>query len=148
MSADTETVMAGLETFLQAQPSIVAAFPTIDRRVKHWSQVSEQPALLIRCIGQDDVWAGEGLAVTVLDVELWIYSQAGQNPDAVPETGLNQLVSTVRVALAPGVDEENQTLNGLVYRARIEGRTTFDPGDLDGQSKATIALKLMLPSYP
>lgn len=148
MSVDTETVMAGLLSFLQAQPSITAAFPTIGRRVQHWSVVSEQPALLIRCIGQDDVWQGEGLDVTELDVELWIYSQSGQNPDAVPETGLNQLVSTVRAALAPPDIGEFQTLNNLVYRARIEGRTTFDPGDLDGQSKATISLKLMLPTYP
>lgn len=146
MSANPETVMEGLKNFLKAKLS--SDFPNISRTVKFWTDTSPQPFLGIRCVAQEDEYQGEGLPLTTLEVELWIYAQ-NKDSKLDNETFLNQLVAKLRTALVPqDVEEGPQTLNGLVYRARIEGRTTYDPGDLDKQSKATLTLKLLLPSYP
>lgn len=143
--AGTITLSQALAGDVSAQ-DFGAGFQTTGRRVKHWNQVAAQPALFIRHTGDDDVWMGEGLCETYIELEVWIYAKTGQDPDAVPDTGLNYLARAIRVALQPDDGEGGEfTMGGAVYRCRIEGRSEFDPGDQDSQGKALIPIKILLP---
>jgi len=121
-----------------------AGFLTVGRRLKEWAKTPNQPALFLRHIGDDDTFNGI-LSQTELDAEWWIYCRTG-DPDAIPDTGLNNLVRAVRLAMVP--DDSMQyrfTIGGLCHWCRIEGRSTYDDGALNGQSKALLPVKITLP---
>jgi len=136
---DHEPVLAALFDTLQA----VAPFKTASRRTQHWNQVAEQPALFLRHVGTTDQYSGD-LSITTLECEVWIYSKAGQDPAATPDTDLNELVTAVRQSFAPD-DDVRFTLGGLVFWCRIEGRSDYAPGDQGGQAIARIPVRITLP---
>lgn len=137
-----EAVIAALFAWLVAN---VPGLQTTSRRVPHWQNVKAQPGLFLRHIGTTDEYTGH-LPRTTLDCEVWIYSNAGQNPDVAPDTELNTLVSAVRASFAPDdSDGTDFTLNGLVYRCRIEGRSDYSPGDQGPQAIARIPVRITLP---
>lgn len=116
------------------------------RRVKFWQQVAEQPAMYMRHTFDEDLWDGEGLHKTIINGEIWIYSKAGEDPDAAPDIALNRLCQAIRNAFLPDNQDTGEfTLNGLVYWARISGRSENDPGDVDKQSKAAIPFQICCP---
>lgn len=124
----------------------VPDFKTTGRRVKSWTDQSPQPAFYLRHIADEDESAWDPLQLNSIEVEAWIYSEAGKDPDAQPDTELNDLVRQVREAMAPDDDDRQVfTLSGKVWACGIKGRSEFDPGDLDGYSKAVIPIKILLP---
>lgn len=144
MNTDFEPVMAAL--FTQLQTSLVGRFKTIGRRLEHWSQVADQPALFLRRIGASDEAQGDFL-VTTLECEIWIYSKTGANPDAVPDIALGYLEQLVRNVFAPDTDYSDPrfTLGGLVYWCRVEGRSDYSPGDQGPQGISRIPVRITLP---
>jgi hypothetical protein len=124
--------------------SFATGFLTTGRRVKPWSQVKAQPALYLRRIGTTDDYSGH-LPICTLECEVWIYSQAGQDPDATPDTALSNLDNLVRQAFAPD-DDGRFTLGRTVYWCRIEGRGDYSPGDLGGQGISRIPVRITLPA--
>lgn len=136
-----EDVLAALFAWLVAQTT---GFQTTGRRVQHWTQVSAQPALYLRHVASTDTYTGQ-LATTLLECEVWIYSNKGQNPDFAPDIDLTTLVAQVRAAFAP--DEDGRfTLNHTVHWCRIEGRSDYSPGDQGPQAIARIPVRVSLPS--
>lgn len=125
--------------------AFATGFLTASRRLELWTEVSAQPALFLRHTGDTDDYQNTVLQKTTLEAEIWIYSKSGQNPNGVPDTALNNLITAVRSALAPDRRGYPQTLGGLVQWARIEGRSEYDPGDLDDQAKALIPVKILCP---
>lgn len=129
-------------------PTFTTGFLTTGRRVQHWSQVSDQPALFLRHIGTTDEFDHDSLfSRTSLECEAWIYSDAGKNPNAAPDVMLNHLVQMVRQSFAPDGDygDPRFTLAGLAYWCRIEGRSDYSPGDQGGQALARIPIRITLP---
>lgn len=118
-------------------------FLTTGRRLQHWSQVSAQPAMFLRRIGVTTEYSGH-LQINTIEAEVWIYSQAGKDPDAVPEEALSNLDDLVRESFAPDIDERF-TLGGLVYWCRIEGRSDYSPGDQGGQGICRLPVRITLP---
>ena len=82
----------------------------------------------------------------LMDCEVWLYSNAGANPDLAPAIGLNYLMDAVVAALNP-FPLEAQTLGGLVTHCWVEGKIDMHPGDLDGQAIAIIPVKILVPSF-
>jgi hypothetical protein len=122
-----------------------AGFQSWSRRLQHWSQVSAQPAGFLRRIGTTDHYDGESVwSITTLDCEIWIYCNAGQNPDVAPDDSLNDLEQLVRESFAPD-DDQRFTLGGLVYWCRFEGRGDSSPGDQGGQAISRIPVRITLP---
>jgi hypothetical protein len=121
-------------------------FQTIGRRAQLWSQVSAQPALFLRRTGTTDQY-DETFGVTTLECELWIYSQSGQDPDAVPDAALSALDMLMRQSFAPDTDygEPRFTLGGLVYWCRIEGKSDYSDGALGAQGISRIPVRITLP---
>lgn len=128
--------------------AFTTGFLTTGRRTQHWSQVSAQPALFLRKTGTTDEYDHDSFfSRTTLECEAWIYSNAGKNPDAAPETALNNLDQLVRQSFAPDGDygDPRFTLGGLAYWCRIEGRSDYSPGDQGGQALARIPIRITLP---
>lgn len=139
-----EPVLEALFTQLQ----YVAPFQTKERRVQHWSLVSAQPALFLRHIGTTDEHAGDQFfTITTLECEIWIYANGGKDPNATPDVELNYLVQKVRQSFVADGDygDTRCTLGGLVYWARIEGKSDYSPGDQGGQAIARIPVRITLP---
>jgi hypothetical protein len=140
MSADFETVMLALLVHISAA---VPSFVTVGRRVKHWGQVADQPALFLRRTGTLDHHNGS-MPITTIEAELWIYCNAGKVPDQAPDETLTGLEYEVRAALSP--DDQNRfTIGGLVYWCRIEGKSDISPGDQGPQAIARIPVHITLP---
>ena len=141
---DHERIMGTLEGFLKSR---IPEINTWGRRVQHWSKVSAQPAIFFRHTADDDSWSGPGQCITSMEVELWLYCKSGPGKDETPDKVLNKIAQKVRQALLPDdTDSGFCTMGGKVYYVRIEGRSEFDPGDLDDQAKATIPLTIVLPN--
>jgi hypothetical protein len=142
MTVAREDIMIALCTLVFG----IADFKTTGRRVLLWSKVAEQPACFVRNTGDLYDYAGIQNAKRIMEVEVWLYSKAGQNPDAVPGIALNNMADALDVALAPSdMITGRQTLGGLVQHCWIEGHSEFDPGDLDGQAKAVIPIRILVP---
>jgi hypothetical protein len=148
-----ETIMEALCLQL-AQASFSApingcnTWATLSRRLKLWSDVAsaDQPALFVTEHAEATAFASESLpGKTTLNVDLFIYISAGQDPQSIPARDLNVALDALDLALAPPPGADRQTLGGLVYHCRIEGRIVKDPGDLDGQGLALVPIKIFAP---
>lgn len=123
-------------------------FLTTGRRVKHWTDVPAQPAFFLRRVGMiDDADHNSGFVRTTLDCEAWIYCNAGENPNAIPDQALACLEELIRRSMAPDGDYGDMlfTLGGLVYWCRIEGHSDISSGDQDGQAIARLSVRVTLP---
>jgi hypothetical protein len=127
MSNDFEPIM----TALLARLAAATTFATTSRRLKHWSQVSEFPALFLRRTGT--LYDADMTFIrTTLVTEAWVYSDTGSDPDGTPDSGLTAIEKALLDQLVPDVDDEEGTrftLGGLVYWCRPEGRSDMAPGD-------------------
>lgn len=127
------------------QAHLATGFQTIGRRVIPWQQVSAQPALFLRSIEEELDYPGTVLQRMTMKAEIFIYSNAGSDPDVVPETALNNLLDAVQNAFAPDSPMQMYTLGGLVEWCRITGKIVKDTGDLDGQASAVVEVDITVP---
>jgi hypothetical protein len=141
------TDFGGIVQALFTLASGSAAYATTGRRVCLMQEITEFPALFV---------ATTGLAYAPREVrglppkrtiaaEIWIYSDAGKDADAVPEIALFGLLSALETALAPSPVSGVQTLNGLVSHAWIEGQTEIFPGVIGGVAMAIVPVRILVP---
>lgn len=130
--------------------ALTSGFQTTGRRLKHWSQISAFPAMFLRD-GDDDYPAHNDMVYPkpLMEPEIWIYSNLGENPDVAPSIGINRILNAIEAVLAPTTNEDTGmqqlSLGGLCQHCWIEGRIAKDPGDLDGIAKAVMPLKILAP---
>lgn len=125
-----------------------ASFATTSRRLRLWSNVSssEKPALFLVERGDNYIRASEAVPEAVtLQLEIYIYTEAGKDQSIVPASVLNPLIDAVDTALAPNPLTGLQTLGGVVSHCWIEGKILKDAGDLDGDGVAVIPVKILVP---
>lgn len=133
---------------------IFGGFQTVGRRLKPWPQVTALPALFLRHIGGDYLYRGKTSAATFtttgglppeiyLDADVVLYSVAGA--DGIPEDAVDALIDIVEAVLRPRPYGTANTLGGLVRDCYVAGKYTVDPGDLDGQAKAIVPIRIFLP---
>lgn len=128
--------------------TFTTGFLTTGRRLKHWSEVKSQPAMFMRRTGViDSADPASCYVMTTLECEVWLYCNAGANPDVVPDSALAALEKMIRDSFQPDADygDPRFTLGGLVYWCRIDGRSDISPGDQGGQAIARIPVKITLP---
>jgi len=124
-----------------------AAYKTTGRRLILWTKVAEQPALFLRHIGDEVLPRPTGMPPKVIiECEVWLYSNAGGDPDISPEIAMNGLLDSVEISLQPAPGFNAQTLGGVVAHAWIEGKIDMHPGDLGGQAIAIVPVKMLVPS--
>lgn len=126
--------------------ALTTGFLTFSRRFKFWTAVTEQPALFLRDADEDLHYPNTSLQIQTMKAEIWIYSNAGQNPDVAPVIALNNLLDAVQAAFASDRPMENRfTLGGLVHWCRLIGKIEKSPGDLDGQAIAVADVEIIVP---
>lgn len=124
-----------------------ADFAVVDRRLRHWSDVSppEQPALFmaqktelasVKTLGAPTVWT--------LSVDLYVYAHSS-DPYLAPATVLNPLLDAVEAALAPSATTGLQDLNlpATVQHAYISGKIETDEGVLGDQAVAIVPVEIL-----
>ena len=124
-----------------------AGFATVDRRLRHWSDVgpAEQPALFqcqtretatVHALGAPTVWT--------LAVELYLYAHSS-DPYQAPAAVLNPLLDAVTAALAPDPATGIQDLGlpAMVRHAQISGRIDTDEGTLGDQAIAIVPVEIL-----
>ncbi len=120
-------------------------FQTAGRRVIPWTEVAAQPALFLRSVEEEVDYPSTVLQRLTMKAEVFIYSRAGDDPDAVPETALNNLLDALQAAFAPDAMTQMYTIGGVVEWCRIAGKITKDTGDLDGQALAVFEVEISVP---
>lgn len=129
-----------------AAASLTQGFQTIGRRLKFWSDVKEQPAMFL--VDGDEEWphhAPNKPALFSLEAEIWLYSNAGENPDVVPAIALNTMIEAIDAQLQPSRFSLPQDLGVVeVLWVGIEGRITKSPGHIGGQAIATVPVKIVI----
>jgi hypothetical protein len=124
-----------------------ADFAVVDRRLRHWSDVSppEQPALFmaqktelasVKTLGAPTVWT--------LAVDLYLYVHSS-DPHLAPATVLNPLLDAVEAALAPSATTGLQDLGlpATVQHAYISGKIETDEGVLGDQAIAIVPVEIL-----
>jgi hypothetical protein len=137
---DREAIHAALA----AKAYSVADFQLKSRRLKFIDEMNspEFPACFVvwkRDIVEQEENAGE---VFGMFFEVWVYVDAGGEPDIEPVKGVIAIVDKLHAALKP-VDGSRQTLGGLVYTCKIEGEIETDGGVLGAKSIAIIPIKVV-----
>lgn len=127
------------------QVPLVTGFQTFSRRFRHWSDVAAQPALFLRDADEQLEYFNGSNQRQTIKAEIWIYSNAGMNPDAVPATGLNNLLDAVQSVFTPDGPMGMFTLGGLVSWCRLAGKIEKEPGDIGGQAIAVADVEITVP---
>src|SRR4051794_27535359 len=108
-----------------------SSFVTASRRLKLWSDLnaSQKPAIFLAQRGEIYQQGSEATPQKVtLKADVFIYTDAGKDPNVIGATALNNLVDAVDAALAGSPVTGQQTLGGLVSHCWIEGNIMLDPG--------------------
>lgn len=134
-------------TALYDQALTAGTFPTSGRKLQLWTKISDFPALFVHATGTHyPPREIRGLPPKrVIHAEIWVYTDAGKNPEANPEAVLNGMIDAIEAALAPNLLSGVQTLGGLVHHCWIEGEVEQYPGILDGIAKAIIPVRILVP---
>lgn len=127
-------------------------FLTRSRRVKLFNEVpaEAQPAIFQAEHDEDEAPRTGGIGKRILGATWFVYWAVGGEPTAVPTITANRIMGGLRRALRPitadpGFHDRRQTLGGLAYTVRIEGKVFKDPGDLDGQGLLVVPIKIIMP---
>lgn len=139
-----ETILTALFNKLRAS----ASFVTASRRMKLWSSIApaDKPALIMTDRADIYTHASEAVPESVtMYVDVYIYTDAGNDASATPASTLNTLVDAVDTVLAAEPLTGRQTLAGLVSHCWIEGKVMKDAGDLDGNGVAVIPIRILVP---
>jgi hypothetical protein len=123
-------------------------FVTTSRRARLAKDVTpdEQPALFQEEGPGEDVKYKSDVMPPTFDLyaDWGIYARLPNDLSTPSGSILNPLLDAVCAALAPGPGQERQTLGGLVYNCRVDGKILKVEGLLDGQILALIPLKIVV----
>ena len=140
-----EQVMTALLAMLTA----TGDFVTISRRSRAPETITPamSPALFL-CEGAERVEHESPLMPPVRSMMVWatFYNDVGVDPNAIPETVINNALDNLDAALA-AVDPLTGrfTLGGLVYAVIRDGEGMRSSGEITGKSAAYVSLKIILP---
>lgn len=139
-----EAIVQALFTRLSSS----ASFATTGRRLKLWSGVApaDKPALFMVERAEYYTHSSEAIPQTVtLWVDVFIYTDAGNDQSVAPVATLNGLLDALDAALKPDALTGKQTLGGLVSHCWVEGKLLKDSGDLDGNGVAVVPIRILVP---
>lgn len=131
-----------------------ARFTTIDRRLRHWTNVSpaEQPALFMSekgGEGRTERGMSNAPVVWTLTYDFYIYVYTSDMTIS-PAIQLNQLVTAVDRAFSPTFAPDGAItgfntlgLEGMVIWTRVMGRLQTDEGVLDNQAIAIVPVEVL-----
>lgn len=142
------TKITGLISGMTFSPSINGAstWLSVSDRLRLWGDVAadQQPAAFLVTHREMDEYRGLGLYRRRLELGVWCYSRSDSAPGAPAlDTMMEAFEATFNVVDNPSTG--SNTLGGLVYWCRIEGKTFKDPGDLDNQTLLIVPIVVEMP---
>lgn len=120
--------------------------PSLPAKLRLFSDVppDQQPAIFLVTHREFDEYRNLGVMRTRLELLLYIYIRADQFSAAQDLD--NILEQILKIFLQADNFSTNQnTLGGLVYWARVEGRILKDPGDIDKQAMLLVPIMVEMP---
>lgn len=145
MSTTREAALTALLAAIQA----TGYFTATGRRARDPSSVGtgQSPACFLVRSGEDirrDTSAKP--AIRILKVHAFVYNDVGAEPNAIPETALNNAMEALESALAIDNHALNTcTLGGLVYAAYLRGEVITAPAELTGKAMQIVPIEIVLP---
>jgi hypothetical protein len=146
MSATREQIMEALFAALQA----TAGFETASRRLQDPEGLNptDTPALFL--VEHEDEWGRkQGFniqAVREIRARALIYIDAGNDPNKLPASFVNNTLDAIEAAFVPDNRQTNTfTLGGLVLSVTIDGISTRASGDVTGKALVVLPIRILLP---
>jgi hypothetical protein len=119
---------------------------TTSERLRLWADVSsdQQPAAFLVTHREIDEYRGLGLLRRRLELGVWCYSRSDTDKG---QPQLDTMMEAFEAAFIKPDDPSTNcnTLGGLVYWVRIEGKVFKDPGDIDNQTMLIVPLVVEMP---
>ncbi len=140
-------ILAKLQSMTFAAPiNGATSWRTVSDRLRLWGDVApdQQPAVFLVTHREQDDYRGLGLYRRRLELGLWCYSRSDSAPGA-PDLDTMMEAFEAAFNVADNMSTNSNTLGGLVYWCRIEGKTLKDPGDLDNQTLLVVPLVVEMP---
>jgi hypothetical protein len=122
------------------------SWATIENRLRLWGAVppDQQPYAALVTHREMDEYRGLGLLRRKLDLTVWCYARTDTMPgQPMLDTMMESFEAVFNVADNPS--DNCNTLGGLVYWCRIEGRVFKDPGDIDSQALLILPISVEMP---
>jgi hypothetical protein len=150
-TATRNQVMAAILNVIQGMTFSAAingttTWNTVSNRLRLFSDVAadQQPAAFLVTHNEMDEYRGLGLLRRRLNLGVWCYSRSDSTPGG-PQ--LDTMLEAFEAAfnIADNFSTNCNTLGGLVYWCRIEGKIFKDPGDLDNQTLLIMPLVVEMP---
>ena len=131
---------------------LTQGFQTASRRLAHATQEVDMPAMYLVDVGEDHPPRESTRPYfALIYCELWVFSKAGEDPESVPATPLNNFLDAIEKALNPtgsqpgGGVRQPLGLQGVQY-CRIEGEVQKDPGHDGRLAMAIVPLRIAVAS--
>jgi hypothetical protein len=128
---------------------LTQGFQTASRRLQHAVEEADMPAMYLVDIAEDHFPRQSNEAGRiVISCEVWVFSDAGEDPAAIPAAELNNLLDALQTAIdppgnAPLGRRQDLGLKGVHY-CRIEGEVQKDPGHNGRIAGAIIPIRIMV----
>lgn len=119
---------------------------TVSRRLRHWSEVSpvEQPSIFMIQRGERPVQRRGLPSAWMLSLDLFVYVNSGDNPEASPAVLLNPILDAIEALFPPSEEHGDiQTLGGLVSHCWISGQIETAEGVLGQQEVAIVPIDIL-----
>lgn len=121
----------------------LASFSESSRKLKHWADCVNFPALFLNQEGESVAKSGRGLPKSYT-MSAGIYLYVRNESDGTPATQINNLIDVVDAAFQPTTPDGRNTLGGLVVDAWIDGEIARDDGMLGDIGVAIIPIKILI----
>jgi hypothetical protein len=124
----------------------VMTWNTVSNRLRLFADVAadQQPAAFLVTHREEDEYRGLGLLRRRLYLQVWCYSRSDSSP-GTPDLDTMMTAFESVFCVADNIGQNLNTLGGLVYWIRIEGKVFKDPGDIDNQTLLIVPLTVEMP---
>ena len=139
-SFSREPIYSALFSLLQRIPGV----QTTSRKLKHWADVEDFPAIFQNQKSELAAKSGRGVqTVWTLSCDIYVYVRV--SADRLTSTELNEVLDHIQGALAaPEPISNKQTLGGLVEDCWINGQIITDEGALGEIGVAIIPVQIIV----
>lgn len=136
---------------LLAQLNVNNTFATIGHRLTDPTTIGDgnYPALfLIKPNERTERASGSMPAKRIMECYACIYTNVGDDPNAIPADAIDDLLDAIDIALAPGPADQGrggrQTLGGLVENCIVDGNIDIGPNDVLAKGQAIVPITVTL----
>jgi hypothetical protein len=136
-----ELIYSTLFTLLKTVPNLNYT----SRRLRHWDDMGNgnMPAMFLMQ-GKETSTVKTGMPnIWTLHAEVYVYINAGSDPNVVPYSILNPIVDNIiHLFDSKNLQQGKQTLGGLVHTVKVNGTVENDGGALGPIAIAIIPLEI------